>query len=179
MKGWDEAAPAPDPNLRVLAAEATKTSSKDRRSGRAAANPCASAPHSDEDSLARSRPIRSARPFTSASPSPCAGTVTSQQAGPHPVARRQRRRHVVKRRPASPAAFLWRVLHPKPMPALRTFRVQALHRPTGEILHRASRLAVFPAAGRGGALAVGIRASEFGQHGGQTLKKRDSIVTVA
>jgi len=61
--------------------------------------------------------------------------TTGQRTRPHPEARRQRRRYVVKRSAAVAAMILRRALHAQPVAARRTTRIQTLHRPTGQILH--------------------------------------------
>jgi hypothetical protein len=58
-----------------------------------------------------------------------------QRTRPHPEARRQGRRYVVKGSAAIAAMILRRALHAQPVAARRTTRIQTLHRPTGQILH--------------------------------------------
>ena len=53
----------------------------------------------------------------------------------HPEARPERRRHAVQRRAAVAADFQRRRLHPQPVTARGTFRIQALHGPAGQVLH--------------------------------------------
>jgi hypothetical protein len=61
--------------------------------------------------------------------------TTGQRTRPHPEARRQGRRYVVKGSAAVAAMILRRALHAQPVAARRTTRIQTLHRPTGQILH--------------------------------------------
>jgi hypothetical protein len=61
--------------------------------------------------------------------------MARQRTRPHPEARRQGRRYVVKRSAAIAAMILRRALHAQPVAARRTTRIQTLHRPTGQILH--------------------------------------------
>jgi hypothetical protein len=79
--------------------------------------------------------------------------MIGQRSRPHPEPRRQRRRYVMKRRPATPADFLRRIHGPQPLSPGNTLRVQTLHRPTGQILHRPHASLIFftSAAGRGDA----------------------------
>jgi hypothetical protein len=76
-------------------------------------------------------------------------TVTHRRPGAHPKPRRQRRRHAVKRASAMAAALLGRALNPHPMSARAALRIQTLHRPTGQILHRSSRVVEILWAGSG------------------------------
>jgi hypothetical protein len=61
--------------------------------------------------------------------------TAAQRARPHPEARRQGRRHIVKRSAAIAATILRRAFHAQPVAARRTTRIQTLHGPTGQILH--------------------------------------------
>ena len=61
--------------------------------------------------------------------------MARQRTRPHPEARRQWRRHVVKWSAAIAATILRRAFHAQPVAARRTTRIQTLHRPTGQILH--------------------------------------------
>lgn len=55
----------------------------------------------------------------------------------------------MKRSAAIVATLLRRALNPQPMSARAALRIQTLHRPTGQILHRPSRLAKIFWTGRG------------------------------
>jgi hypothetical protein len=61
--------------------------------------------------------------------------IARERPGPHPEARPERRRHVVKRRAAVAAYILWRALHAQPVTPRGALRIQTLYRPTGKILH--------------------------------------------
>jgi len=61
--------------------------------------------------------------------------TTGQRTRPHPEARRQGRRHIVKSPAAIAATILRRAFHAQPMASRRTTRIQTLHGPTGQILH--------------------------------------------
>ena len=61
--------------------------------------------------------------------------TAAQRTRPHPEARRQGRRHIVKSPAAIAATILRRAFHAQPMASRRTTRIQTLHRPTGQILH--------------------------------------------
>ena len=78
----------------------------------------------------------------------CDRAVSRKRPWPRPETRRERRRHVVKRRPAIAAGFLWRSLHAHPVPTRGTFRVQALHGPAGEILHAPASQTIWAEGGR-------------------------------
>jgi hypothetical protein len=61
--------------------------------------------------------------------------TAAQRTRPHSEARRQGRRHVMKRPAAIAATILRLACHAQPVAARRTTRIQTLHRPTGQILH--------------------------------------------
>jgi hypothetical protein len=61
--------------------------------------------------------------------------TAAQRTRPHPEARRQGRRHIVKSPAAIAATILRRAFHAQPVAARRTTRIQTLHGPTGQILH--------------------------------------------
>ena len=62
-------------------------------------------------------------------------TVTTQRARTHPQARGQRRRYVVQRRAAVAANFHSGRARAQPVASRRAFRIDALHSPTGQVLH--------------------------------------------
>jgi hypothetical protein len=68
-------------------------------------------------------------------PRPSDWAVARQRARPHSETWPERRRHVVKRAAAITAAVHPRALDAQPVAARRAFRIQTLHRPTGQILH--------------------------------------------
>jgi hypothetical protein len=61
--------------------------------------------------------------------------TAAQRTRPHPEARSQGRRYVVKRSAAIAATILRRAFHAQPVATRRTTRIQTLHGPTGQILH--------------------------------------------
>ena len=62
-------------------------------------------------------------------------TVTAQRTGTHPQAGSKRRRHIVERCATVAAEFSTGHAHTQPVAARRAFRIDALHSPTGQILH--------------------------------------------
>ena len=62
-------------------------------------------------------------------------TVTAQRARTHPHAWGQRRRYVVQRRATVAAEFGAGRAHAQPVASRRAFRIDALHSPTGQVLH--------------------------------------------
>ena len=77
--------------------------------------------------------------------------MTHERPGPHPEAGRQRRGHVVKRPAATAALLERRTLHAQPVASRRTFRVQTLYRPTGQIVHLFASQKVQAGSGKGSA----------------------------
>ena len=70
-------------------------------------------------------------------------TPRRQRSRAHADARHQRRRHILQRSAAALAVRCAGVMHANPVPALRTVGIQALHRPTGKMLHVDSPQFVF------------------------------------
>ncbi len=71
-------------------------------------------------------------------------TVTSQRARTHPQARAYRRRNIAEWRTAIAAEFSAAVGCPQPVAARRTFRINALHSPSRQILHVFPPIALWP-----------------------------------
>jgi hypothetical protein len=61
--------------------------------------------------------------------------MSRKRAEPHSEARPERRRHVVERGAADTANLLRHHLHPQPVSARGTSRIQTLYRPARQILH--------------------------------------------
>jgi hypothetical protein len=78
---------------------------------------------------------------TATDSAPSHRAISGKRPRPHSEARPERGRHVVERRAAHTADLERRRLHPKPVAARGTFRIQTLNRPAGQILHGASCLA--------------------------------------
>lgn len=66
------------------------------------------------------------------------GAIARQRARARAEARAERGRNVLQRAAATAAGFLGTPFDSQPMAAGDAFRVQALHSPAGQILHRAS-----------------------------------------
>jgi len=89
-----------------------------------------------------------------------------QRTRPHPEARRQGRRYVVKRSAAIAAVILRRALHAQPVAARRTTRIQTLHGPTGQILHSFASQTHGPGDGRESEAAEAPRTTKTPRTGG-------------
>jgi hypothetical protein len=85
------------------------------------------------------------------------GPTAAQRTRPHPEARRQGRRHIVKGSAAIAATILRRAFHAQPVAARRTTRIQTLHGPTGQILHSFASQTHGPGGGRGSEAAEAPR----------------------